>query len=258
MRNFLTRALIVLVATFGCLPADAGYVKGYHRRDGTYVAPHYRNDSSARSGDSFSLGSMPTSAKVVIVICVVLLGVAICIPVVQSMNSKKNQKKIDEAHNIEYKKWHDMVVSTGNLASVPCDLILSGGEECLRVENNVTLFEVRSVRHSTHTFGSMPIGKSGIRIGRGYSTSESSDEWRPVAKGVLYVTNKQVYFDGDKQDRKVPIAKISTVKADLSAMEISSATRQKSMLFVGVNGNICREIVLCASGQGVFANRYGA
>lgn len=39
-------ALLVLVAA---LAADAGYVKGYYRKDGTYVAPHYRKDPASRS-----------------------------------------------------------------------------------------------------------------------------------------------------------------------------------------------------------------
>jgi len=164
---------------------------------------------------------------------------------------KRQQQAADEAHALYYKRWHQMIAMSGQIQPVSCDLILSEGEECLRVEDHVTLYEVRAVRRSSHTFGSMPVGK-GLRVGRGYSTSESTDEWRPIADGTLYVTNKQVYFDGDKQDRKIPIAKISTIKADWSAIEISSGTRQKSMVFAGVNGKVCREIVLCASGQNVF------
>ena len=44
MRNLIVRGLLFTVAALGCLPVDAGYVKGHTRKDGTYVAPHYRAD----------------------------------------------------------------------------------------------------------------------------------------------------------------------------------------------------------------------
>jgi len=193
----------------------------------------------------------PMMLGLVVLVMVIITVIYVVVEAVKKAELQKQQQKIDEAQALYYKRWHQQVAVSGHIQAVACDLILSKGEECLRVERNVTLYEVRDVRRSTHTFGSMPIGK-GLRVGRGYSSSESSDEWRPIAQGALYVTNKQVYFDGDKQDRKIPISKISTIKADWSAIEISSETRQKSMVFVGVNGNICREMVLCASGQDVF------
>ena len=201
-----------------------------------------RHSRTASSQSSFVMTMVSFAAMVMILLIVCVADH------VRKIKAEKRQRQIDQSHALYYDKWHKMVAMSGQIAPVACDLILGKGEECLWVEQQVTLYEVRAVRHSAHTFGSVPIGK-GIRVGRGYSTSESSDEWRPIAEGVLYITNKKVYFDGDKQDRKIPISKISTIKADWSAVEISSETRQKSMVFFGVNGNVCREIVLCVSEQ---------
>jgi len=158
------------------------------------------------------------------------------------IDHKKKQEQMDEKMHRAYLTWHNMISTTGELVPYATDLVLSKGEECLRLEYNVTLYEVRAVRTSTHTFGSMPITR-GIRAGRGYSKSESHDEWRPIATGRLYITNKRIYFDGDMQDRKIPLSQLATVKAECSALEISSNTRQKSMIFTGLNGQICRELI---------------
>jgi len=188
----------------------------------------------------------------VIVVVAVCVTIGVVAHLVQSVKRRNTQRKIDESNRLYYNRWHHQVATTGTIAPVQSPLVLKDGEECLRVECNVTLFEVRAVRRSTHTFGTMPLGNSRIRIGRGYSTSESTDEWRPIAEGRLYVTNKRIYFDGDKQDRKIPLDKIATLKADWSAIEVSSETREKSMIFAGVNGRVCQEIVHCALGRNIF------
>ena len=61
--------------------------------------------------------------------------------------------------------------------------------------------------------------------------------------GTLYVTTKQIYFDGDMQDRKIQLKKLSTLKYDDSAVEISCENRQKSMVFMNVNGHIIDDII---------------
>ena len=163
----------------------------------------------------------------------------------ESSKSKKQQQRfeIDNWNHNRYLEWRAKVDATGQISPLPCGLLLKKGEECLYVAHQVTLYEVRAVRHSTHNFGSIPLGSSRVRIGSGRSTSYSTDEWTPIAFGELYVTNKQIYFDGDKQDRKILMEKIATIEADYSAVEISSDTRQKSMVFTDCNGQIIRDVV---------------
>lgn len=56
-RQFTTCALTIAVMVLPLLTCDAVHVKGYYRKDGTYVAPHYRSGSSASSGASGSYRS---------------------------------------------------------------------------------------------------------------------------------------------------------------------------------------------------------
>lgn len=52
----LLRWIIIVGALLGLLlPAHAQvYVKGYHRKDGTYVAPHYRSSPNSSRSDNYS------------------------------------------------------------------------------------------------------------------------------------------------------------------------------------------------------------
>lgn len=175
---------------------------------------------------------------------IIVAVIAYCYSLYRTAQRKKQQELLDARRNAEYLTWKEEVDTANEITPIDTSLILGADEECLWAERNVVLYEVRAVHHSSHNFGSMPIGKSGIRVGHGRSTSESTDEWRAIASGELYVTTKKIYFDGDKQDRKIPINKVSTIKADYSAVEVSSASRQKSMVFQGVNGQIVKEIVM--------------
>lgn len=54
MKPLLTLGSIFLLSSLvGDLVADT-YVKGYTRRDGTYVQPHYRSDSNNTKLDNYS------------------------------------------------------------------------------------------------------------------------------------------------------------------------------------------------------------
>ncbi len=59
--------LLLMVATTiaPSLQCYAGYVKGYYRKNGTYVAPHYRADSSSRSKAATSSYYTPSYAPAI-------------------------------------------------------------------------------------------------------------------------------------------------------------------------------------------------
>ena len=154
----------------------------------------------------------------------------------------KRRRQRDQLNNQDYLEWRSNVEDTGELAPVPCSLLLKKGEECFSVSQGVTLLEVREVRHTSFLFGSVPVSDTGFNLGGGGATSTSMDVWKPIAKGELYVTNRQVYFNGDKQTRQIPISKIVKIEAGYSAVEIS-AEAQKKMVFRGCNGQVVRDIV---------------
>lgn len=66
MRQF-TALLFTVVAMFApSLNGHAGYVKGYYRKDGTYVAPHYRSNPSTQPkvpASTFSVPKVPSHAS---------------------------------------------------------------------------------------------------------------------------------------------------------------------------------------------------
>lgn len=196
--------------------------------------------------------SVQSSPEVIIAAVIVVAVIFVIVFIRQLIENKKQaerQRELDNYHGVKYRQWRMRIQKTGQITPVPCSLMMKKGEECLHVAHGVTLYEIRSVRHSTHSFGSVPIGRSRMRVGGGETTSRSTDEWTAIATGDLYVTNKQLYFDGDKQDRKIPIGKIATIKADVSAIEVSAETRQRSMIFKDCNGQIVRDMVQLASQQ---------
>lgn len=60
MKGLIVIILVLIASLIGGV-ANAGYVKGYYRKNGTYVAPHYRKDPVSRSTSGTS--SYSSSAK---------------------------------------------------------------------------------------------------------------------------------------------------------------------------------------------------
>ena len=50
------------------------------------------------------------------------------------------------------------------------------------------------------------------------------------------MTNKRVYFNGDKQDRNVALGDIMSIDFDPTTIELSCEKRQRSMVFSVGNG----------------------
>lgn len=48
------KKLLVLAVALLAVPAFAGRVRGYTRKDGTYVAPHYRSSPNSTKSDNYS------------------------------------------------------------------------------------------------------------------------------------------------------------------------------------------------------------
>lgn len=250
IKETMKKIIIFLLLAFATVMpeiAHAKYVRGYTRKDGTYVSGYNRGGGGYYSSSYGSDGDIadffkPPFTYIYMILALVILAIiiGICLE-----NKKKKQKQAAriEFYKNQYARWRNEVNRTGTLETIDSPLLLKKGEECLWTEGGVVLHEPRAVRRSTHTYGSVPIGKTRIRVGRGYSTSESTDEWRAISKGQIYVTNKGLYYDGDKHDRKIPFGKIITLNVDTTAIEVSCESRQKSMIFTNVNGYIVRDIV---------------
>lgn len=54
MKKFILCILAAAAFAFPSGIANAGYVNGYYRSDGTYVQPHYRSDPDGNPNNNYS------------------------------------------------------------------------------------------------------------------------------------------------------------------------------------------------------------
>lgn len=89
MKKFVITVISVFLMFFAALDVHAKYVKGYHRKDGTYVSGYYRRDSSSKYADS------STNNDKVLVPLIVGFGiiVVVLIAISSSNNGKSNGKR---------------------------------------------------------------------------------------------------------------------------------------------------------------------
>lgn len=181
---------------------------------------------------------------VMVIAAVVFLVLVIIVMIVNACENNSRQRAQESqamSFRSKYMRWRRKINSTGEISSVKAGLNLSKGEECYFAERT-TLREPRAVRVSRHSgYGVRPLRRVGIFEGE--STSESHDEWRTIAHGVLYITNKRLVFAGDKQNRVVKIGEILTVETYANAIEVKTSRRTKSMEFFGLNGQKATDIL---------------
>jgi len=132
---------------------------------------------------------------------------------------------------------------TGGLPAVATNLMLKRGEAAFYCAPTA-LSETRAVRHSTAGHGGFRVAR-GVWIGSTRGRAESHQEWRHIDDGELTVTNRRIVFDGRKTNRTVPLDKLISCDLRVGEVEISSGTRQKSMVFTagsqaGVLGSIIK------------------
>jgi hypothetical protein len=183
----------------------------------------------------------PESWIIIGIIVVTAILAIIGITIVNNMVTRRRLLKASQSAIRNYQLWRkDIAQNGGNIPPIKTDLLLDKDEQVFAY-SVATLIEPRSVRHSTHTGVGTVI--KGIAIGQGYSTSSASDEWKVIAGGVLYATNKRLIFDGDTNDRSIKIKDIISVQAAALSIDISTSRRQKSMVFQTCHAMIFRDVI---------------
>lgn len=174
--------------------------------------------------------------------------IMVLISIVYIISSRKKKRRAAEEQaalkqrfESEYKNWSTSVVVNNGLKPISSDMCLATGERCFYSAEAV-LYEPRSVRSSTHVGGGVRVAK-GVMIGGGNTWSESHDEWRELSSGTLYVTNKRIFFDGEMHDRTVKFSALTKVQAGIQELSISCSTRQKTMVFAGINARIAQDTI---------------
>ena len=174
------------------------------------------------------------------VVSVIMAILGICQVFVLRRQKKQRLEQL-ALIDAEYKRWRREVTRTRKLSPVHTSVCLDDGERCY-FQAYTMLSEPRAVRHTTHLGGAVHVAK-GVTLGGGNSTSESHDEWRDLSQGMFCITNKRIIFDGDMHNRTVKLSALISVWAEPNRIAISTATRQKTMLFSNLNGQIARGII---------------
>lgn len=72
----------------------------------------------------------------------------------------------------------------------------------------------------------------GVYLGKSSGTSRGQTELRDIDKGTLVFTNTRIIFDGNSENRVIPMDKILSMRPYLDAVEISIENKQKSEYFL--------------------------
>lgn len=183
----------------------------------------------------------PMVMAISIVLFLVFVIIVMIVSAIENSHRRRKQEAQAASFKTEYMRWKRKVNSTGEISRVKVGLNLSKGEECYFAERT-KLREPRAVRVSRHSgYGVRPLRRVGIFEGE--STSESHDEWRTIAHGVLYITNKRLVFAGDKQNRVVKIDEVLSIDTYTNAIDVKTSRRAKSMEFFGLNGQKATDIL---------------
>ena len=92
------------------------------------------------------------------------------------------------------------------------------------------LIEPRRYRVSNHFGGGRRIQGFGT-IMAGQSRSRSYDEWRKIDSGVLYLTDRELIFLGQRYSRIFPLRDIQALSVDPLHAHVTSKRREKAVIF---------------------------
>lgn len=175
------------------------------------------------------------------VLALVVIWLVAGISIARRIISKSRTRARDEAAKNEYSRWFDETARLGTLPRVDVSVSLGADETCY-LARRATLCEPRAVRTSVHAGGAVRVAR-GVTVGAGHTTSESHDEWREISSGILYVTDRRIIFDGDMINRVIDLRKLLSVEASTRRLTVSCASRQNTMVFVGLNALIARAVI---------------
>ena len=164
----------------------------------------------------------------IIILCAILCAIP---RLLKRSNLKKRQAQLIQ----EASTFFNEVKNNGGFFPISTYILLKNNEQAI-LYDHCRLIESRSTRHFERTGGSVRIGR--CSIGQSAGTSYGVDNLKAVDDGCLILTNKRLIFDGRKFDRSIPLNKILSVNSYTNYIEISSESREKSMLFTVGNSLI--------------------
>ena len=176
-----------------------------------------------------------------------LIGIFVLIlvvGVVKAFNAEEKRKKLEAIAKKAYDEWRWKLDNRygGRLTEIGLGIYKQEGERGFFKALGVNLSEVSNIVNTS--FGAVgTVGEYPAVIGTGSSTASESDEWRVIATGSLYVTDRRIIFDGDKQNRIILLEDILSLSSTFLDISISASSQQKIMTFSGVNGKMLYDII---------------
>jgi len=117
------------------------------------------------------------------------------------------------------------------LPNIPHDIIIQKSERCHFKAEQVSWYELRSVRHRVAGHS------TSFRIAKGFylrssipASSYSTDEMKLIDTGTLYLTNKRIIFDGNKKNSNIRLEKIVNITPFSNGVEIDKDTGKSPSL----------------------------
>lgn len=179
------------------------------------------------------------------ILLLILVAVALLVAggVFWAKNSAEQRRQNLERQDAIAESYVAQANRGGGLPAVDTNVMLKRGEAAF-YSAPTTLFETRAVRHHVAGHGGVRVAR-GVWIGGTRGRAESRQEWRRIDDGSLTVTNQRIIFDGRKTNRTVPLDKLISFDTGLGEVEISTSSRQKSMVFTageqaGVLGSVIK------------------
>lgn len=167
------------------------------------------------------LSFLPTSTVVGLFL---LAAILCCVFVRSALRRVRLVNRINDARG-----FFSFVEAERALPSVQTSAILKRDETAFFVAP-ANLYESRAVREYQSGSAGVRLMK-GVYIGQTRGRSISRDQTTLIDRGVLTLTSQRLIFDGRQTDRTVALGKIVGMDNADTFLEVSSESRQKSMLF---------------------------
>lgn len=159
----------------------------------------------------------------------ILLGVFVLILVFIVRMAKPNKLSESERNRMtaEGEAFIEQLKS-GQIAKLDVSMVLLKGEVALKVENS-SLYESRSTR--VYMGGGTRVGR--IYVGGGQSNSVQS--LKKVDSGILVMTNKRLFFNGQLETRVSSYKDIASVEPYSDAIEVGFSKKAKNQVYSVAN-----------------------
>ncbi len=247
----LSVLLVVLLTLFAGI-AEARHVNSYTRKDGTTVSSYDTGSSHSSSGPSGggSVSDIFSDSSTLLILVGIVVAVVVVALIIKAISTEGNSAvQVDNSKMKAYAASLELNgFRSGQFTPPETPLVLLQGEVPI-LHRAATLMEAKAVRF----YGGVGTRIKGIYIGGGASTPV--DGLTRIDTGTLTLTTQRLVFDGQMQNRNMSVSQVLSMKTYSDAIEIASAKRAKSQVYLVDNPVLWKEAISLATSGGVNLKR---